>query len=105
MDGAQPIAPPPVQEPRCPGVAGAGTRGWAHPRPRGDGKMRFFAPARRGAREAAAFHSGQVRRRRAPPRASNLSMETAMDRAQKQEAIDTLKGVFDAAGTVVVTHY
>jgi large subunit ribosomal protein L10 len=28
-----------------------------------------------------------------------------MDRAQKQEAIETLKGVFDGAGTVVVTHY
>src|SRR6478752_5075689 len=38
-------------------------------------------------------------------RASNLSMETAMDRAQKQEAIETLKGVFDGAGAVVVTHY
>src|SRR5215471_17083607 len=32
-------------------------------------------------------------------------METAMDRAQKQEAIETLKGVFDGAGAVVVTHY
>jgi large subunit ribosomal protein L10 len=31
-------------------------------------------------------------------------METAMDRAQKQEFIDTLKGVFDSAGAVVVTH-
>ena len=38
-------------------------------------------------------------------RASNLSMETAMDRAQKQEAIETLKGVFADAGAVVVTHY
>ena len=38
-------------------------------------------------------------------RASNLSMETAMDRAQKQEAIESLKGVFDGAGAVVVTHY
>jgi large subunit ribosomal protein L10 len=38
-------------------------------------------------------------------RASNLSMETAMDRAEKQEAIETLKGVFDGAGAVVVTHY
>jgi large subunit ribosomal protein L10 len=38
-------------------------------------------------------------------RASNLSMETAMDRAQKQDAIETLKGVFDGAGAVVVTHY
>ena len=28
-----------------------------------------------------------------------------MDRAQKQDAIDTLKGVFDGAGAVVVTHY
>jgi large subunit ribosomal protein L10 len=28
-----------------------------------------------------------------------------MDRAQKQEAIETLKGVFDSAGAVVVTHY
>ncbi|HTK35119.1 MAG TPA: 50S ribosomal protein L10 [Caulobacteraceae bacterium] len=28
-----------------------------------------------------------------------------MDRAQKSEAIDTLKGVFDDAGAVVVTHY
>ena len=34
----------------------------------------------------------------------NLSMETAMDRAQKQVAIETLKGVFDGAGAVVVTH-
>jgi large subunit ribosomal protein L10 len=32
-------------------------------------------------------------------------METAMDRAQKQEAIEALKGVFDGAGAVVVTHY
>jgi large subunit ribosomal protein L10 len=32
-------------------------------------------------------------------------METAMDRAQKQEAIETLKGVFADAGAVVVTHY
>jgi large subunit ribosomal protein L10 len=31
-------------------------------------------------------------------------METAMDRAQKQEFIDTLKGVFEGAGAVVVTH-
>ena len=38
-------------------------------------------------------------------RASNLSMETAMDRAQKQEAIESLKGVFNDAGAVVVTHY
>jgi large subunit ribosomal protein L10 len=28
-----------------------------------------------------------------------------MDRAQKSEAIETLKGVFDEAGAVVVTHY
>ena len=28
-----------------------------------------------------------------------------MDRAQKQEAIETLKGVFAGAGAVVVTHY
>ena len=28
-----------------------------------------------------------------------------MDRAQKQEAIETLKGVFDESGAVVVTHY
>jgi large subunit ribosomal protein L10 len=32
-------------------------------------------------------------------------METAMDRAQKQEAIEALKGVFDSSGAVVVTHY
>src|SRR3954465_8829132 len=32
-------------------------------------------------------------------------METAMDRAQKAESIETLKGVFDGAGAVVVTHY
>jgi large subunit ribosomal protein L10 len=32
-------------------------------------------------------------------------METAMDRAQKQEAIEALKGVFDTSGAVVVTHY
>jgi large subunit ribosomal protein L10 len=31
-------------------------------------------------------------------------METAMDRAQKQESIETLKGVFADAGAVVVTH-
>jgi large subunit ribosomal protein L10 len=31
-------------------------------------------------------------------------METAMDRAQKQVAIETLKGVFEGAGAVVVTH-
>ncbi len=28
-----------------------------------------------------------------------------MDRAQKQEAIEALKGVFDTSGAVVVTHY
>ncbi|MGZ8362515.1 MAG: 50S ribosomal protein L10 [Caulobacteraceae bacterium] len=28
-----------------------------------------------------------------------------MDRAQKADAIETLKGVFDGAGAVVVTHY
>ena len=28
-----------------------------------------------------------------------------MDRAQKQDAIETLKGVFEGAGAVVVTHY
>jgi len=28
-----------------------------------------------------------------------------MDRAQKQEAIEALKGVFEGAGAVVVTHY
>ena len=28
-----------------------------------------------------------------------------MDRAQKQDAIESLKGVFDGAGAVVVTHY
>ena len=28
-----------------------------------------------------------------------------MDRAQKAQAIDSLKGVFDGAGAVVVTHY
>lgn len=31
--------------------------------------------------------------------------ETAMDRAQKAESIETLKGVFAGAGAVVVTHY
>ena len=34
----------------------------------------------------------------------DLSMETAMDRAQKQESIEALKSVFDGAGAVVVTH-
>src|SRR5437016_13083273 len=28
-----------------------------------------------------------------------------MDRAQKAESIETLKGVFEGAGAVVVTHY
>jgi large subunit ribosomal protein L10 len=32
-------------------------------------------------------------------------METAMDRAQKQENVEALKGVFASAGAVVVTHY
>jgi large subunit ribosomal protein L10 len=32
-------------------------------------------------------------------------METAMDRAQKQVAIETLKSDFAGAGAVVVTHY
>jgi large subunit ribosomal protein L10 len=32
-------------------------------------------------------------------------METAMDRAQKQEAIEARKGDFAGAGAVVVTHY
>jgi large subunit ribosomal protein L10 len=32
-------------------------------------------------------------------------METAMDRAQKQEAIETLKSDLAGAGAVVVTHY
>jgi large subunit ribosomal protein L10 len=32
-------------------------------------------------------------------------MESGMDRAQKAESIETLKGVFAGAGTVVVTHY
>jgi large subunit ribosomal protein L10 len=32
-------------------------------------------------------------------------METAMDRAQKQEAIESLKSDFAGAGAVVVTHY
>jgi large subunit ribosomal protein L10 len=32
-------------------------------------------------------------------------MESAVDRAQKSEAIETLKGVFANAGAVVVTHY
>jgi large subunit ribosomal protein L10 len=31
-------------------------------------------------------------------------MESGMDRAQKAESIETLKGVFDGAGAVVVTH-
>jgi len=32
-------------------------------------------------------------------------MESAVDRAEKSEAIETLKGVFANAGAVVVTHY
>ena len=32
-------------------------------------------------------------------------METARDRAQKPDALEALKGVFDGAGAVVVTHY
>jgi large subunit ribosomal protein L10 len=32
-------------------------------------------------------------------------METAMERAQKSESIESLKGVFANAGAVVVTHY
>jgi large subunit ribosomal protein L10 len=32
-------------------------------------------------------------------------METAMDRAQKAESIETLKGVLADSGAVVVTHY
>jgi large subunit ribosomal protein L10 len=32
-------------------------------------------------------------------------METAMDRAQKAETIEALKGVFAGSGAVVVTHY
>jgi large subunit ribosomal protein L10 len=31
--------------------------------------------------------------------------ESGMDRAQKAESIETLKGVFEGAGAVVVTHY
>ncbi|HEY0599918.1 MAG TPA: hypothetical protein VGD32_07425, partial [Brevundimonas sp.] len=36
--------------------------------------------------------------------AANTRLETAMDRAQKAESIETLKGVFADAGAVVVTH-
>ena len=54
---------------------------------------------------AAAFLIGQVLTACALARARNLSMETAMDRAQKQEAIEALKGVFADSGAVVVTHY
>src|SRR3954454_23026564 len=57
-----------------------------------------------GARPRLLLRTGLLRAC-APSRAPNLSMETAMDRAQKQEAIETLKGVFDGAGAVVVTHY
>jgi large subunit ribosomal protein L10 len=35
---------------------------------------------------------------------ANARLETAMDRAQKAESIETLKGVFADAGAVVVTH-
>jgi large subunit ribosomal protein L10 len=35
---------------------------------------------------------------------ANTRLETAMDRAQKAESIETLKGVFADAGAVVVTH-
>jgi large subunit ribosomal protein L10 len=35
----------------------------------------------------------------------HLRPETAMDRAQKADSIEALKGVFDGAGAVVVTHY
>src|SRR5262249_12429853 len=35
----------------------------------------------------------------------NRVTETAMDRAQKADSIEALKGVFDGAGAVVVTHY
>ena len=43
-------------------------------------------------------------RSRESSRGRTLSMETAMDRAQKQVSIETLKGVFADAGAVVVTH-
>jgi large subunit ribosomal protein L10 len=36
---------------------------------------------------------------------ASLIQETAMNRAQKAESIETLKGVFADAGAVVVTHY
>jgi large subunit ribosomal protein L10 len=39
------------------------------------------------------------------PPVRRIVMETAMDRAGKSEAIETLKGVFANAGAVVVTHY
>src|SRR6185312_6886274 len=50
-------------------------------------------------------------RRRAPLSAAGWSgrlnrvTETAMDRAQKAESIEALKGVFADSGAVVVTHY
>jgi len=44
-----------------------------------------------------------VRIVRPPPCFAGL--ETAMERAQKSESIETLKGVFTNAGAVVVTHY
>ena len=67
--------------------------------------MRFSGASHCDGRQAAAFLSDRFYPARALLRALNLSMETAMDRAQKQEAIETLKGVFDGAGAVVVTHY
>jgi large subunit ribosomal protein L10 len=38
-------------------------------------------------------------------RACAPAMESGMDRAQKAESIESLEGVFAAAGAVVVTHY
>src|SRR5579872_5345612 len=38
-------------------------------------------------------------------RPPNRVTETAMDRAQKAESIEALKGVFADSGAVVVTHY
>jgi large subunit ribosomal protein L10 len=40
-----------------------------------------------------------------PPRGLPDCQEIAMERAQKSESIETLKGVFAGAGAVVVTHY
>lgn len=31
--------------------------------------------------------------------------ETAMERAQKEEAVEVLRGIFSGAGSVVITHY